>query len=157
MFSEGGEEAALNAGPPETKLTAFFKTNIEDMEARQLLYTDFPGHFTWKSGVWKRKKRGIGQSIGRIPTVSLCSKQMETYCLRILLHHVQGPTSFDALKTVNGVHMETFQEACQKLGLLEDDSEVQQALIEACTIRFGNQLISFFGSLLVSRISFVEV
>ena len=148
LFSEGGEEAALSAGPPETKLTAFFKTNIEDNDARQLLYTDFPGHFTWKSGVWKRKKRAIGQSIGRIPTVSLCSKQMETYSLRILLHHVPGPTSFDDLKSVDGVLMGTFQEACQKLGLLEDDSEVQQALTEACSIRFGDQLISFFGSLL---------
>ena len=71
LFREGQEEAALNAGPPDTKLTAFFKTNSEDEEAKNLLYTDFPGHFTWKSGSWKRKKRGIGQSIGRIPTVSL--------------------------------------------------------------------------------------
>ena len=37
---------------------------------------------------------------------------------------------------------------CQKLGLLEDDSEVHQALAEACSIRFGDQLIAFFGSLL---------
>ena len=148
FFNEGDEEIALKDGPPETKLTAFFKTNLEDIKAKELLYTDFPGHFGWRAGVWNRKKRAIGQAIGRIPTVSLCSKQMETYALRVLLHHVRGPTCFDDLKTVNGVLMETFQKACQVLGLLEDDSEVQKALSEACSIRFGDQLIAFFGSIL---------
>ena len=148
LFNEGEEERVLKAGPPEAKLTAFFRTNEEDKEANSLLYTDFPGHFVWKAGEWKKKKRSIGNAIGRIPTVSLCSKQMETYALRVLLHHVRGPTCFDNLKMVDGVIMETFQEACQKLGLLEDDTEVQQALAEACSIRFGDHLIAFFCSIL---------
>ena len=59
---------------------------------------------------------------------------METYALRILLHHVRGPKCFDDLRKVDGVLMETFQKACQKLGLLEDDMEVQQAMTEACSI-----------------------
>ena len=50
IFNEGDEEAALKAGPPETKLTAFFKTNSNDVSARNLLYTDFPEHFVWKAG-----------------------------------------------------------------------------------------------------------
>ena len=138
----------MNAGPPETMLTSFFKANTKDVLARDLLYTDFPGFFVWKSKEWIRKKRNIGEAIGRVPTVSLCSKQMETYSLRILLHHVKGPTCFEDLKTVDGVLMSTYQEACQKLGLMEDDHEVQQALKEACSVRFGDQLIAFFGSLL---------
>ena len=138
----------MDAGPPKTKLTGFFKTNKEDESARDLLYTDFPGYFGWKAGEWKRKKRNIGQAIGRIPTVSLCSKQMETYALRLLLHHVKGPICFEDLRTVDGELQSTYQEACQKLGLMEDDTEVQQALSEACSVRFGDQLISFFGSLL---------
>ena len=44
--------------------------------------------------------------------------------------------------------MSTFQEACQKLGLLEDDSEIEASMREACTIRFGDQLVAFFGSIL---------
>ena len=138
----------MNAGPPETMLTSFFKANTKDVLARDLLYTDFPGFFVWKNKEWIRKKRNIGEAIGRVPTVSLCSKQMETYSLRILLHHVKGPTCFEDLKTVDGVLMSTYQEACQKLGLMEDDHEVQQALTEACSVRFGDQLIAFFGSLL---------
>ena len=148
LFNEGEEEQTLNAGPPETMLTGFFKANIEDEFARDILYTDFPGFFVWDNKKWRRKKRNIGEAIGRVPTVSLCSKQMETYSLRILLHHVIGPTCFADLRTVNGVLMSTYQEACQKLGLMEDDHEVQQALAEACSVRFGDQLIAFFGSLL---------
>ena len=88
------------------------------------------------------------KELERIPTVTLCSKQMETYALRLLLHHVRGPLCFEDFQTVDGELLNTYQEACQKLGLMEDDSEVQQALAEACSIRFGDQLISFFGSLL---------
>ena len=50
--------------------------------------------------------------------------------------------------TVEGVLLKSFQEACQKLGLLEDDAELQHAMKEAVSIHFGDQLISFFGSLL---------
>ena len=148
FFHDGEQEQALNSGPPDTKLTAFFSTNKENETSRNLLFTDFPGHFNWKSGKWIGKKRNIGEAIGRIPTVSLCSKQMETYALRVLLHHVTGPTCFEDLRTVDGVLQASYQEACQKLGLMEDDCEVQQALSEACSVRFGDQLIAFFGSIL---------
>jgi hypothetical protein len=87
LFNEGEEQHALNEGPPETMLTGFFKANVEDDNARDLLYTDFPGYFAWENKKWRRKKRNIGEAIGRIPTVSLCSKQIETYALRI--HHVK--------------------------------------------------------------------
>ena len=73
---------------------------------------------------------------------------MEAYSLRILLHHVRGPTCFEDLRTVEGVLMKSFQEACQILGLLEDDKEIQNAMREACSIRFGDQLIFFFGCIL---------
>ena len=112
------------------------------------MYTDFPGHFSWKAGEWIRKKRNVGEAIGRIPTIALCAKQIETYALRMLLYHIRGPTSFEDLRTVNGILIPSFQEACQKLGLMEDDSEVHLAMSEACSVRFGDQLISFFGSIL---------
>lgn len=48
--------------------------------------------------------------IGRVYTVHL--RNMECYCLRILLHKIKGPTSFDHLKTVVGIVCESFQKAC---------------------------------------------
>ena len=148
LFEEGHEGDALERGEPSTTLTAFFEKNKHDETARNFLYTEFPGYFTYSKGKWQNKKQNIGKALGRIPTVSLCAKTMETYSLRILLNHIRGPTCYDDLKTVDGVVSNTFQEACQKLGLLEDDSEIEQALREACSLRFGDQLILFFGSIL---------
>ena len=45
----------------------------------------------------------------------------ERYYMRLLLNHVTGPTSFDDLKTVNGVQSSMFQEAALLHGLLEGD------------------------------------
>ena len=148
LFEEGEENRALERGEPDTRLTAFFKKNIEDENARLFLYTEFPGQYNYGRGQWNKKSQNIGKAIGRIPTISLCAKQIETYSLRILLHHIRGPKSFQDLRTVDGVLLNSFQEACQKLGLLEDDTEIENAMKEACNVRFGDQLISFFGSIL---------
>ena len=105
LFEEGEQDKALERGEPETRLTAFFKKNLEDENARGLLYTEFPGHYNYGKNCWTKKSQNIGKAIGRIPTISLCAKQMEAYALRMLLHHVKGPTCFQDLKTVNGIIM----------------------------------------------------
>lgn len=56
---------------------------------------------------------------------------MECFCLRILLHKIRGPTSFNFLKTVNGIICESFQEACLQLGFLENDQQWHETLKEA--------------------------
>ena len=49
--------------------------------------------------------------------------QVNAIFLRMLLTHVKGPPSFEALHTVNGVVHHTFKSACLALGLLGDDEE----------------------------------
>jgi hypothetical protein len=49
----------------------------------------------------------------------------------MLLTAVPGATSFEYLRTVDGVLHPTFKEACQQLGLLNDDAECHAALEEA--------------------------
>ena len=51
----------------------------------------------------------------------------------MLLHnnHCRGKTSFIDLKTIDGLVCETYQQVCNRLGLLEDDSEWIDALEEA--------------------------
>ncbi|KAK6973145.1 ATP-dependent DNA helicase PIF1 [Biomphalaria glabrata] len=41
--------------------------------------------------------------------------------LRLLLTRSMGITSFNHLRTVNGVECKTFKEACQQLGLLKNE------------------------------------
>ena len=66
--------------------------------------------------------------MGRIPTISLSPHQSERYYLRLMLHNKAGATSFEDLRTVDGVVHPTFNAACRPLGLLEDDSEIDKAM-----------------------------
>ena len=114
-----------------TALTAFFKMNQKNDRigniARTLTYQDFPQKFTLKSDkchpqskLWsfhQRKGLTLGCMVYIRPTSG------ERFYLRTLLMVTKGPKSFDDLQTVDGVLCETFHDACQKLGLLENDTE----------------------------------
>lgn len=79
--------------------------------------------------------------IGRVYTVHPNSS--ERYYLRLLLHTVQGPTSFDDLKTVDGELQEIFQSACRALGLLEDDVCWEATMREAAVADLFSVLVVF--------------
>ncbi|XP_071914002.1 uncharacterized protein [Coffea arabica] len=67
--------------------------------------------------------------IGRLITVE--PREGEMYYIRLLLTHVQEPTSFDDLLKVRGHKTDSLREACLLLGLLESDSYIEEALQEA--------------------------
>lgn len=121
--------------------------------ARQLTYQDFPQFFTSKtapdnshSKYWSlRRKKGF--ALGRMAYVGPTAG--EKFYLRTLLMVVKGPKSFDDLKTVDGFYCSTFQEACVKRGLLEDDAEWHICLKDATTIQTGSQLRHLFVTLLL--------
>ena len=89
-----------------TMLTEYFETNKKDPHARDYVYQDFPTHFTYNRSKKKWKSREKGDCIGRIYFASPNSG--ERFYLQTLLTVVPGPTSFDDLKTVNGVLYPTF-------------------------------------------------
>ena len=149
LMEEGEELRALLSGEPETTLTAFFKSNCDDVEAKKYIYPDFPNKYTWNNADKKWKKRKLGFAIGRVPTVPFNLKTMELYCLRVLLHHVAGPTSFVDLRTVNGTVFPSFHAACIELGLMDDESELDRALDEAASLKFGDVLRRFFVTLII--------
>ncbi len=51
--------------------------------------------------------------------------------LWMLLNYVKGATSYEHLRTVNGIKHDTFKDACIAMGLLTDDNEWHEALEEA--------------------------
>ena len=146
-----------------TMLTRFFELNREDPEARQYCYNEILMHYSWnqdKRRFLKRKNYNLTASerlpngpksdqIGRLPMVSLHQKTQELFHLRLLLHHIPGPQSFEDLRTVDGVVFEKFQEATVKLGLWEDDKECELALAEAYSVKIGNAFIQYFVSLVL--------
>ena len=128
-YRDGEDIDPANLAPRQTTLTKFFELCQEDTFAQTLRYIETPSFYTWqKSGEigWKRRKNGEdveghpgikkADTLGRIHTVS--PNQEEAFCLRLLLNNVQGPTSFDDVKTVNGVLHGTFRDACRSLSLL---------------------------------------
>ncbi len=120
-------------------------------------------YYTWnqKERNWVKRKHlrsklltegasgAMADTIGRIPVINLSAAQSEKYFLRMLLYHQAGAKSYADLRTVNGVEEPTFQAACLKLGILDDESEIDRVLEEAASVRFGSQLREVFATILI--------
>ena len=158
-FTEDNVHERVNE-PPRTTLTAFFLLCQQDNFAATLLYCDVPKYYTWNASekVFKRRVQGTAvfgypdvrstDALGRVYTIH--PNNFECFFLRLLLHTVTGPTSFVALRTVNGRVCETFREACQRLGLLEDDAQWDATMAEAATAQSPTQLRNLFVLLLIT-------
>ena len=68
----------------------------------------------------------------------------ELFYLQTLLAVVKGPTSFEDLCQFNGNTYPTFYEACLARGLLEDDSEWRQCLLEASYMQMGMRTLQWY-------------
>ena len=124
------------------------------------MYPDVVKYYTWdntsKPKQWKRRKRGhkvdgwpgvmSDAVIGRVYTIHPNNK--ECFYLRLLLHRVVGPTSFESLKTYEGQMCQTYMQACQRHGLLHDDSHWDATLAESVLMCNGFQLRNLFVILL---------
>ncbi|XP_046660821.1 uncharacterized protein LOC124354421 [Homalodisca vitripennis] len=151
--------AQLAADPPHTTLTAFFKLCTEDPFAKTLLYPEVPQYYTWNISKkqFYQRKQGVkvpgttirrSDALGRVYTVH--PNNAECFYLRMLLHVVKGPTSFEHIRTVEGEVCSTYRQACQKLGLLEDDQHWDTALSEAAAISMPCQMRLLFSIILTT-------
>ena len=59
-------------------------------------------------------------SVARMYSVN--PHQQECFFLRPLLTQIRGPTSFEDIKTVDGIKYESYRATCHALGMLESDS-----------------------------------
>ncbi|WOG91187.1 hypothetical protein DCAR_0310435 [Daucus carota subsp. sativus] len=134
-------------GVDKTKFTEWLETNKIHEDARQLTYSDFPTRWVWnaKEKIWTRRKKGI--SVGRIYFAHPSSG--ERFYMRMLLNFVKGSTSFECIRTVNGVTYKTYKAACYALGLLDDDKEWIDCLNEAAGWATGNELRNLFVTILI--------
>lgn len=145
--------------PRNTTLMAFFMLCQIDDFAKTLFYEEVPAYYTYnkQSGTFQRRRRGTpveghpgilrDHVLGRVYTIH--PNNHECYYLRMLLHVIKGPTSFDSLKTVNGVVHETYQAACLALGLLENDNHWHDTLAEASVSSGPSKLRELFAIILV--------
>ncbi|KAL8087815.1 hypothetical protein AgCh_037814 [Apium graveolens] len=134
-------------GIEKTKFTEWLETNKQNEDARTLTYAEFPKHWVWnsKGKLWTRRKKG--KAVGRIYFAHPSSG--ERFYMRMLLNFVKGSTSFECIRTVNGVTYPTFKAACYALGLLDDDREWVDCLSEAAVWATGNELRNLFVTILI--------
>jgi PIF1-like helicase/Helitron helicase-like domain at N-terminus len=158
-FTEDNVHERVNE-PPRTTLTAFFLLCQKDDFAKTLLYCDVPKYYTWDASgkIFKRRVQGTAvpgypnvresEALGRVYTVH--PNNFECFFLRLLLYTVRGPTSFEALRTVNGRICATFREACQLHGLLEDDQQWDATMSEAAAAQSPARLRNLFALILTT-------
>ncbi|XP_047978732.1 uncharacterized protein LOC125220620 [Salvia hispanica] len=131
----------------ESKFLGWMEANKIYSEGRNLTYGEFPTKFVWKKDHWQPRKQRY--SIGRLFYVAPGSGDM--YYLRCLLNVVKGATCYEDLRFVNGVQYDTFRDACFALGLLDDDKEYIDGIVEASFWSSAHSLRLLFVSLLSSE------
>src|SRR5713101_6951206 len=150
VFFQPGEDPLQVLEHPSAKKThliEWFKANQDYPDtAPQYLYQDFPQHFVWeaKGHLWKPRKQGF--AIGCMYFVHPSAG--EHFYLRMLLTIIRGAKDWVDLRIFNGVEYPTYKATCFARGLLEDDGEWDQCLMEAGQMQTGSQLCSLFASIL---------
>ncbi|XP_061352378.1 uncharacterized protein LOC133297280 [Gastrolobium bilobum] len=136
----------------ESRLSIFeswMDANKKYPEGRHLTYGEYPTEFVFKEKTheWNPRKKGF--SIGRINRFS--ANNGEDSYLRTLLNFQRGCTSYEDLRTINGVVFPTFKDACYSLGLLDDDNEYIDAIKEASSWGSAAYLRCLFALLLFAN------
>ncbi|XP_024392361.1 uncharacterized protein [Physcomitrium patens] len=155
-FKEGTSLHSVIDQNAETKLTKFFELNCHiraliasGNQGNHILlrYMDLPLYYKWdvKNNMWERRVRKI-KVFGRINMVPIGNK---VFYLRLLLTHVEAPTSFEDLLCFHDIVHPTYKAACIARGLLQDDSEWENCLQEATVIALPKQVRRLFATLLV--------
>eukprot|EP00794_Sanderia_malayensis_P012473 gene12473-biopygen9941 len=134
----------------DSMLMAYFTLNHREQNAHQYLYQDIPEHYTFNKSTkqWQQRKRtpptGV---IGR--TYNVLPSDAERFALRLILLHRKGATSFEDIRTVDGVTHGTFKNAARAMSLLEDDAEHRRCLRDAVIIYMPAQMRQLFATLIL--------
>ena len=68
-----------------------------------------------------------------------------------MLNWVRGPTSYEDIRTVDGVLYPTYEDACYALGLMDDDKEFIEAIKDASDCSSATYARKLFARMLVSK------
>ncbi|XP_017255741.1 uncharacterized protein LOC108225401 [Daucus carota subsp. sativus] len=131
-----------------SKLEAFFVLNRFDATARCYTYDEIPQHYVWNDTERRWNPRKSGKQIGRLSYTHHSSG--EVWYLRMLLTKVRGPTSFEDIRTVNGVLCQCFRDACKEYGLLDDDKEWHDVLDQCAAGGLPPQIRQLFVHIIVN-------
>ncbi|XP_057451917.1 uncharacterized protein LOC130743706 [Lotus japonicus] len=146
------EEVVEKCSMKGTKFLAWMKANKKYVEGRDLTYAEFPNKFVYKPELrqWFPRKRGM--ALGRVQYVN--PGYGELYYLRVLLTKQRGCDSFESIRTVKGVVYSTFHDACEALGLMDDDREYIDGILDGSELGSGHQLRKLFSRLVADELNY---
>ncbi|KAF7808055.1 uncharacterized protein G2W53_040216 [Senna tora] len=144
------DSVVFNATVKQTKFLAWFEANKRYPKAKSLTYAQFPSQFVYKTDCRQWFERKLGRSIGRLYYVAPGSGEL--HYLRLLLTFTKGPTCYEDIRTINGFVYPTFKDACYVMGLLDDDKEYTEGIVEGSKWSSGFYLQKLFLTLLIHNI-----
>jgi ATP-dependent DNA helicase PIF1 len=95
---------------------------------------------------WQKRKNSIFQ-VGRV--ISAHPAEGECYFLHVLLNNVASATSYEHLRTIDGVLLPSFCEAAKRRGLIEEDNTLDECLTEATLFQMPSSLRRLFATILI--------
>eukprot|EP00794_Sanderia_malayensis_P021398 gene21398-biopygen17176 len=112
----------------DSMLMAYFTLNQREQNAHQYLYKDIPEHYTFNKSTkqWQQCKRRPPKGV-IVRIYNVLPSDAERFALRLILLHRKGATSFEDIRTVDGVTHDTFKNAARAMSLLEDDESTDVA------------------------------
>ena len=130
-FTSKSDMKKLSTDKKLTKFLAWFELNKIDYNARQYTYLEIPKYYRFQADqCWHRRKtKQTYETVSRFGTASI--NDSERFYSRLLLHHVKGPTSYEYLRTVNGILCNTFAKAAELLGIVSEHRDWDECLREA--------------------------
>ncbi|KAG3246135.1 hypothetical protein PI124_g9133 [Phytophthora idaei] len=143
-FRSSDDLAVVVTRGKHTMLTRFFELcaseATDNQVAKKHVLSGYPqaipmGH--------ESQAMALGREIHESP------RDMQRFYMRVLLCHRKGPTSFENLRTVDGITYESYREAALHAGYLEDDSEWVACRTEASQLRMPYQLRQLFATIIV--------
>jgi hypothetical protein len=129
----------------KTTLTEFF--NLNSIRSTNLFYHQLPAFYVWNRRHRSWTPRIKGSAIGRVYFIN--PNAGELYYLRLLLFNVKSPTSYDYLKTYNGVIHNTFKDAALSRRLINNEDEAVVCMNEASLFQLPSALRQLFVTLLM--------
>lgn len=134
--------------PDRTMFVQWLLNNRYDEMGRYLTFVTYPKHYRWDASArrWFRRRQNV-HVVGRMVYAHPASG--ERFYMRLLLNIVTGATSFEDVRTVDGIVYTTYKEACFHRGLLESDKEWHIALEDAASYANAPQLRELFVTLLL--------
>lgn len=129
-----------------TKLLEYFKTVSVCGTSANYTYCEFPLYFRWVNNTWVKRVRHSNV----LSRIDFCSpKNIELFCLRILLINVPGVTSFEYLLNYKNVVHKTFREVAIARNLFSDNYDWCTLFEEAVSIMLPKEFRRVFCSVCV--------